>query len=413
MPEARIAGAPTLTAVRILRVLLVAPPDAAREESWALFDANGRVLQRGRSVPGQWPASERREAVLAADAVRVVALALPPLPHDRLIAAATYALEDRLATPVDDAVVAVSEREPDGRIIAIIAARELVDALFAATPPFSKAVAEPELARTVDGWRWCESEAGSFVRTDEGAAFSASRAPHESLPPELVHALAEAARNGRAPANIVVDRPADASTLQRWQQETGIRFVAGKPWRWDAAAPESFAAATDVLAALRRALSTRAEPSARRYAFALTLAGLALGLHLLAAAGTWAWQRTALARAEQALIPVAQEAGARNAVASDAATSIATLHADARHRAGLAAPNDAMPMFARAAPALAALPAGTLRTATWTAGAWTLELAAIDEAALAEFVQRIGAAGLSGLHARTATGVRARVTPSP
>ncbi len=89
------------------------------------------------------------------------------------------------------------------------------------------------------------------------------------------------------------------------------------------------------------------------------------------------------------------------------------LHADARHRAGLDAPNDAMPLLARAAPALAALPSGALRTATWTGGAWTLELAPLDEATLSGFMQRIDAAGLSSLHAKTASGLRARVTPLP
>lgn len=399
--------------MRILRVLLAAPPETVRAESWALFDASGRLLQHGRGVPGQWPAAERREAVLAADAVRVVALALPPLPRDRLIAAATYALEDRLATPAEEAVVAVGARGLNGRINAVITARELVAALLAATPPFSRAVAEPELALPVDGWRWCESETGGFVRTGDGAAFWVSRAPNAALPPELVLALAQAVRNGRAPADVVVDRPADAATLARWQQETGRRFVAGTPWRWETAPPASFAAATDVLAARRRASPPPTASPPRIHAFALTVAALALGLHALAAVGTWAWQRVALARAEQALVPIAQEAGARDAVAGDAAKSIAMLHADARHRAGLAAPNDAMPSLARAAPALAALPSGALRTATWTAGAWTLELAPLDEATLSEFMQRIGTAGLSSLHARTASGVRARVTPSP
>jgi hypothetical protein len=401
------------TAVHTLRVLLTAPPDTAHAQSWALFDANGRALQHGRSVPGQWPSAQRREAVLAADAVRVVALQLPALPRDRLIAAATYALEDRLATPADDAVVGVGERRPDGRLNAVIAARELVDAVLAATPPFSRAVAEPELASATDGWRWCESESSGFVLTEDGAAFSVSRATGADLPPELALALAQAMRNGRAPATVVVDRPADAVTLARWQGETGIRFVAGTSWRWEAAAPEAFAKATDILAVLRQASPTRTAPKRRRYAFALTLAALALCVHVLAAVASWAWQRAALARAEQSLVPVAREAGAPNAVAADASRAIATLHAEARHRAGLDAPNDAMTLLARAAPALAALPGGALRTATWTGGAWTFELGPLDEATLSGLVQRIDAAGLSSLHAKTGSGVRARITPLP
>jgi hypothetical protein len=351
--------------------------------------------------------------VLAADAVRVIALALPPLPRERLVAAATYALEDQLATSADDAVVAIGARGHDGRVDAVIAARELIGALVAATPPFSRAVAEPELAQPVDGWRWCESETSAFVRTADGGAFTVSRAPDAALPPELAHALAQAVRNGSAPAQVIADRPADAAMLASWQQQTGIPFVAGAPWRWEAAPSGSFASATDLFSAVRQASSTRTAPSPRRFAFALTMVALALGLHVLAAVGTWAWQRSVLARTEQAIVAIAQQAGARNADAGNAAASTAMLNADARHRAGLAAPNDAMPLLARAAPALAALPPGALRTATWTAGAWTLELAPLDETVLAGFMQRLAGVGLTSLHARTASGVRARLTPSP
>lgn len=399
--------------MRILRVLLAASPDQARAESWALFDAGGRVLQRGRSVAGQWPPAERREAVIAADAVRVIALVLPPLSRERLVAAATFALEDRVATPTEDAVVAVGDRGADGRVTVVMTDRGLVDALFAATPPFARAVSEPALAPPAAGWRWCEAETGGFIRTDDGAAFAVSHVTGDALPPELVLALAQAARNERSPASVVVDRPADAAVPARWQHETGVAFVAGTPWRWEAATPASFAAATDVMAALCEASSTRERSSKPRFSFALAVAAFAFGLQVLAALGTWVWQRTSLAREEQALVPLAQQAGARAAVASDAATSIKTLYADARHRAGLPSPNDAMPVLARAAPALAALPAGAFRTATWTAGAWTLELAPLDEAALSGFTQRVGAAGLSLLHARTASGVRARVALSP
>ncbi len=111
----------------------------------------------------------------------------------------------------------VGERGPRGRINAVIAAREFIDALFAAMPPFSRAVAEPELAQPTDGWRWCESDRSGFVRTEDGAAFSVSRAPDAALPPELAIALTQAVRNDRAPANVVVDRSTDAATLARWQ----------------------------------------------------------------------------------------------------------------------------------------------------------------------------------------------------
>ena len=68
-----------------------------------------------------------------------------------------------------------------------------------------------------------------------------------------------------------------------------------------------------------------------------------------------------------------------------------------------------MPLLARAAPALAALPAGALRTATYGQGAWTLDMAQIDAAALASLRDHAGNAGLDLVHAPTASGVRARI----
>jgi hypothetical protein len=186
-----------------------------------------------------------------------------------------------------------------------------------------------------------------------------------------------------------------------------VPFVAGSPWRWEAAPDPAFAAAIDVLAPERagRAASTPRESSS--LPAALWLVALAAGLHLAATAGTWAWRKVELARSERALEAIAREVGA------SAPAGIARVHADARHRAGRAAPSDAMPLLARAAPALAVLPAGALRTATWGQGAWTIELAQVDEAALASLRDRAGSAGLAVVHAATANGIRARIGVAP
>ena len=110
---------------------------------------------------------------------------------------------------------------------------------------------------------------------------------------------------------------------------------------------------------------------------------------------------------ERALEAIARELGAT------VPAGIAHLHADARHRAGRAAPSDAMTLLARAAPALAALPTGALRTATYGQGAWTIDLAQVDDAVLASLRDRAGSAGLTVVHATTASGVRARIGVAP
>ena len=398
-------------AARTLRVLVAAPIDERREYAWALFDGDGRRVETGRSAPAAWPAAAGREAVVGADAVRMVALALPPLPRARLHAAATFALEERLASAPEDALVAIREANERGGVIAIVTARELGRSLIDAG--FSRAVGEPELAQRVEGWRWCEGEDGGFVRTQDGAAFSVGAAPAPSLPPELTMALAHATREQRAPAAVVVDAAADPASLQRWTTETGIRFVAGTPWQWHAQSLDAYRLATDILSAVDERSSRPAAKSPPMLAVAATIVVFAMVLHALAGLGTWIWQRMELSRAERELVTIARQAGAENVDGANAAATLATLHAGARHRAGRDAPIDAMPVFARAAPALAALPAGTLRTATWSGGAWTLELGTLDDNALEHLVVRTRSAGLAPLHARTANGVRLRLSPAP
>ena len=397
--------------MRTLRVLLAAPPDLAHAESWIVVDTAGNVLERGTGGPHEWPAADRREAVIAADAVRIVSIALPPLPAARVPTAARYALEDRLAGAADESAIAVGTRDPQGHVLAIVFAREFADALHGFMPAFDRAVAESQLAHPENGWRWCESADASFVRTQDGGAFSVSRTQDAELPTELALALAQAVRADRAPPVVIADRVADAPLTAQWETISGVPFRAGLPWRWETASVSDHANAIDILAGTRReAITTPARRSGTTAA--LGLIALALLLHVFATLGTWAWRHAELARVEAALVPIAREAGAPEASIVNARTEIARLHAHARHRAGLSAPGDALPMLARAASALAALPAGTLRSATFSGGAWTLELAALDDGALGRLVNQLAASGLGALYARHPGGVRARITPA-
>ncbi|HVF63167.1 MAG TPA: type II secretion system protein GspL, partial [Casimicrobiaceae bacterium] len=360
--------------------------------------------------PDRWPTADRREAVLAADAVRMIALTLPPLPRDRLAAAVHYALEERLATT--ETAIAIAERRGDGRVPVIVLARDLADALDEGS--FTRAVAEPDLAPPAEGWRWCEAPEGGFVRTDEGSAFAVGAMHDDALPTELRLALNEAVANDRAPEAVIVDGArSDAGRLARWQHESGVGFVAGKPWSWSSAAPAQFACAMDIVTGLKRATVTPVVASPRRFTPALAVLALAIILHVVATLGDWLWHRQALGRAQRDAVALANEIGARETDATTAFASIARVHADARHRAGLFASNDAMSMLAQAAPALALLPANALKTATWSGGAWTLDLAPLDEASTQRFVQGLAATGLSALTAKTAAGTRARIPGGP
>ncbi len=391
-----------------LRVLLESAPESGRAVPWALFDDNDRVLQSGRDAPDGWPASDRREAVLAAACVRVVGLRLPPLSANRVAAAAAFALEDQLAGPADEQHIAASAQRTDGTVEAVVANRGLVALLSAS---FDRVLAEPALApRPADNrWRWYASgTGGGFVRRSDGAAFATSG--HDGgLPVELAHALDHAARAGNGPAYVETAFASGKSVVPDASQFPGTTFVTADAWRWDAAGRDAFAGATD----LRQGEFADAAPAAswkdtRLFRLAAIVASVAVGLHVAATLGEWAALRIEAWRTQSALASLAREAGVTGPDAP--ATALARRYAEARHRVGLDAPGDALPLLARAAPALAALPAGTLKTATYADGHWTFDLAKPAAGATERLERQLAMAGLTTLQAANAAGVRLRVS---
>jgi hypothetical protein len=98
---------------------------------------------------------------------------------------------------------------------------------------------------------------------------------------------------------------------------------------------------------------------------------------------------------------------------SAAFQAIAHQHALARHRALQSAPTDALPLLARAAPALGSLPAGALRSARFAGDAWTVELAKVDPSTVTQLEHRLADAGVDALAAPTAAGTRMRLSLAP
>ena len=68
-----------------------------------------------------------------------------------------------------------------------------------------------------------------------------------------------------------------------------------------------------------------------------------------------------------------------------------------------------MPLLARAAPALRALPSGSVKTATYADGHWTLDLARTEPKAVDDLDAGLRQAGVPALVATTAAGVRLRL----
>jgi hypothetical protein len=74
---------------------------------------------------------------------------------------------------------------------------------------------------------------------------------------------------------------------------------------------------------------------------------------------------------------------------------------------------DALPLLARAVPALEALPPGSLRSARYAGDAWTLELGKIDAPKLSRVIRSLAASGVETLSAPTQAGTRMRLALSP
>ena len=90
-------------------------------------------------------------------------------------------------------------------------------------------------------------------------------------------------------------------------------------------------------------------------------------------------------------------------------TALARRERDLKHRAGLAAPDDFLPLLARAAPAFAALSTGAIRSLSYADTHLLLDLQKTDPAQASRLQQELQKLGLVAIAAPTATGARLRV----
>jgi type II secretory pathway component PulL len=406
-----------------LRILVAAPLAPDRAIHWSLHDASGTSVRTGHDVLSKWPAADRVEIVIAASQVRLASVTLPPLPANRVAAAAAFALEDQLANPADDPVLVASSQRPDGRVVVAIVGRSLLASLrlHTAMPNpigrIDRALAEPELAAPGTGWCWCApdntDEGDGFVRVADGSAFPVGARPLDgSLPPELDLALAQAVRGGSKPKQIRVDATVSDDMLAHWESETGIPFVRGTPWRWYAAPTAAFATATHLLQGEFAAMPPRRSGErTRSLKAAIVIAVAALALHVIATLGEWAWWRIEAWRTARAIRTLAISAGVKDA---DAATpeaarlALVRRYAEQRHAHRLPAPNDALPLLARAGPALVAVPPGLIKSANYADGHWTLDLQRADAAMVRDLDARLKRAGTPAMTVTTPAGARVR-----
>jgi hypothetical protein len=274
-------------------------------------------------------------------------------------------------------------------------------------------VAEPDLAPKAQGWRWCGNEdRDGFVRCPDGSAFPVDALRSDGLlPSELVLALAQAKRGGTTPSQIHVDAPFPESLLRAGNGRR--EWSSAAPWHWHAASPAEYSAALDLMPGAGTPVPATPRPDpARMFVPALWIAVAALGLHLLATAGEWAWLKLDAWSNAREWAALAVDAGVAPDAADTPAAARAALgrrYAELRHAQGLPAPDDALPLLARAAPALAALPQGTVKNASFADGHWTLELTRVDATVLDDLDARLRQAAVPALMAVAGTSARVRL----
>ncbi len=403
-----------------LRVLIDAPPDAARAAPWALYDAAGDAIRSGRGGPAEWPVAERKEAVIAAAHGRIAALELPPLPPGRAEGAVRYALEDQLADATDQSHIALSPQGADGTLRAAIVAgawmRAFVEASRRCGVDWDRALLESDLAESLPGaWRWCAPTIAQpgFVRTDRGVTIAVGPALHDDPPVELSLALARGGKD--APRGVRIDADgAGAAFLARARNATGVEFSAGTPWRWAEASAAAHARAIDLLSGrYGRQARSPSLATARMFRPALWIAGIALAFHVVATVGQWGWLRwqafgadrelTALARAA---VPEFAEGRAADATP---ALALARRERDLKHRAGLPARDDFVPLLARAAPVLSSLPRGAIRSLSYSDGHLLLDLVKLEDREPSRLQSELRRSGLVAIAASTQGGARLRI----
>ncbi len=397
-----------------LRVLIDAMPENGRAFDYALTDDAGRhVVRRGRGDAAQWPRAERSIAIVAAPLLYVTTLTLPPIGAARLGAAVRFALDDQLAAPADSMHVTHGAQQRDGRVRAFAIARDLMRAIVAHVPGLARVVAAPALFPADADWHWTfDTESRGFLLRADGSAVALAAGP--GAPPEIALAINQGRRTHAAPARIVAHASADTIPLPA-AESAGVPIVRGASWAWDGSA--TIGADAALAPDLRHgefvdpATPAAQAPGALQWRPAVLCVALAIGFFAIAGTATWLFDAIDMHRDREAALQLARAAGG-DAQDFDSAMTVVTQRYDAaRHAAREPAPDDALPLLARAAPAFAALPPGTWKRAVYASGAWTVEFAALDAATRDALIRRLGEAGLTALSASTASGLRVRIQP--
>ncbi|MEP7083571.1 MAG: type II secretion system protein GspL, partial [Betaproteobacteria bacterium] len=337
--------------------------------------------ESGERTPyGELPRAARVEAIVPAARMRTLNVMVPPTPAPKLAAVVRFALEDQLAGDVDAQHIVIAAQREREAIVHIIDRRWLTDTLAqlarAGMRP-ARIAAESDLAPraplALATWIWRDD--GGFLLEPSGRV-SVLDQSDDALPSGLLLVLRAGGARERAdvPPRIVVRGPDQLSARGgAWSRAAGIDFVLEPEWSWLDSPPATVAAAPNLLTPDlepgQLALRAASRPRLLRVVAGWLVA--ALVLHAGASAADWAMLTWRSAQVERETLQLIRDGAP--ALTGDPYPAWRKHYAGARHRAGKAAPDDALPLLAEAAAGLSNLPPAALRVISFEAGQLTLD----------------------------------------
>ena len=358
--------------------------DATRCE-WVLIDPEHSV--QGSGPLADLPrGAERVQLVIPAAQVLITAADLPPGAARRDASLLAFAVEAATAAEPDANQVSWL----GGNSFAVLDKQGLARwraALAAVGVRAFELHAETLLLPWTSGeWSVAWNGTEGFARTGEfeGAATDSGE---RATPPLALRMMLD---KGARPRTIAVYATAEtAPDLTAWQSELGVPLRLAGAWDWRTAPVQPGIGLAQERSRWR--MTPGALAGLRPAAW---FAGVALAIHAIALVADWT-----LLGAEQRSLRTAMESRFRSTFPDAVAVANPALQmrrqlAAARHRAGVADGGDFAPMIGKAAAALKELPPGALRSISYEAGRISLELGAVEPAAMRRIAARLGHDGL-------------------
>lgn len=370
--------------------------DLPQRCQWALV-SEGREPVTGEGRLAELPQhAERIQLVIPAAQVLITRARLPHAARRRPGSVLAFAVEEETVSEPHANQVSWLGNAGGADVLAVIDRPGLTrwrDALGAAGIRTYEVHSEILLLPWSAGeWSLAWDGREGFVRTGEFEGAATDCGSRESPPLSLRLMLEETEAQSVRPTSIAVftTGPDAAPDLDAWQHELGVACRLAGSWNWQKAPSRAGIALTQERQRWRgfAGLRARLRPAAWIVSGALTI-------HALALVADW----TRLA-SEQRTLRQHMESQFRatfpDAVAVvDPALQMRRKVAEARHVAGLSDSGDFLPMIEKVAAGLKGLPAGSVRIVSYEGGRMTLELAAVEEAAVRRIAARLLQSGLS------------------